>query len=317
MRRLIVDDLISECRSLLDEDNTVSVNDERDILPALNRAQDTVVNILTRKYNDPFIAHKTLQPISRQSEYDLPEDAFEERLEKVEVERLGLFYEVKRIDFRDLSAYENSNQQNIPYYYCIVGSKVRLVPQPTGTYPLRLWYVKEPDSLVKSQGRITLLNTTSNYLVVDNIGSDLTTNMDDLNSYVNIIHGPSGEVKQSLQIQSIQGSKITFKSAPTRTSVLGKTITGALSTDIVQDDLVCVVSGSCVPRFKKAIANYLIQFAVADIVRKLGGSVEIEEKVKADFEKMVEKQDKGRETSTRVHKVNRNWAIISRRFFPS
>lgn len=317
MRRLTTDELVNEVRSLLDEDNTVSVNDERDIIPALNRAQDNIVDLLTRKYNDPFIAHVDLQPIARQSEYDIPEDAFEERLEKVEVQRLGLFYEVKRIDFRDISAYENSSQNNIPYYYCIVGSKMRLVPQPSGVYPLRLWYVKDPEPLVKSQGRITLINQAQNYLVVDSIGDDLTTNMDELNSYVNIIDGNSGIVKASMQIQSIADNKIKLKSVPTRTSVLNKPIISSIPTTVEQDDYISVISGSCIPRFKKGISNFLIQFAVADITRKLGGSTEIEEKVKADFEKMVEKADHGRETSTRVRKVNRNWAIISRRFFPN
>jgi hypothetical protein len=317
MRRLLVDDLIKDVRSLVDEENTASVDDDRDILPALNRAQDTVVNILTRKYNDPFLAYTTLQPQNGVSEYDLPEDAFEERLEKVEVQRLGLFYEVKRLDFRDISAYENSVQQNIPYYYCIVGSKMRLVPRPAAAYPLRLWYIKEPDPFVKSQGRITLLNSAQNYLTVDNVGPDITTNMDELESYVNIVDGNSGTIKATLQVQSIQGNKITFKSSPTRSTVLNKTVSSSIPTGAEQDDLICVVSGTCVPRFKKAVSNFLIQFAVADIVRKLGGSVEIEEKVKADFEKMVEKADKGRETQTRVRKVNRNWAIISRRFFPN
>lgn len=317
MSRLLVDNLISDVRSLLDEDNTVSVSDERDILPALNRAQLAVVNILTRKYNDPFVAHVDLQPISGQSEYPIPEDAFEERLEKVEVNRLGLFYEVKRLDFRDISAYENKNQQNIPYYYCIVGSNVRLVPQPAGAYPLRIWYIKAPESLVKSQGRITLINAASNYLVVDNAGADLTTNMDELNSYVNVVDGQSGVVKQTLQIQSIQGNKVYVKTSPTRSTVLNKPISGSILPSVEQDDLISVVSGSCVPRFRHAVANYLTQFAVADIVRKLGGPTDVEEKVKADFEKFVEKQDHGRETSTRVRKVNRNWAIISRRFFPN
>ena len=43
MRRLIVDNLADEVRSLLDEENSVSVNTERDILPALNRDRKSVV----------------------------------------------------------------------------------------------------------------------------------------------------------------------------------------------------------------------------------------------------------------------------------
>jgi hypothetical protein len=317
MRRLTVQTLIDEVRSMIDEDNTSSVDDALDILPALNRAQDYAGNILARQYESPMITHTTVGLIAGVNEYDIPEDAFEQRLEKVEVSINQLFYPVKRLDYQDITLYETPTKINVPYYYCVIGNKFRLLPTPSGTYSLRIWYLKDPDPLVKEQGRITILNTANNYLIVDSIGSDLTAEMDQLNSYVNIVDGQSGLIKASMQIQSIQGNKITFKSSPTRSTVLNKTISSSIPSTVEADDLICVLSGSCVPLFKKPNSNFLIQYAVAEITRKLGGPADIEKAVLKDLELQVERSWVGREVSQRVKKVSKNWAVPTRRYFNS
>lgn len=314
-RRLTTTDLIEEVRSLLDESNRANVSDELDILPALNRAQDVAANILARHYEAPLLAYKSLQLTQGQSEYDIPEDAFEQRIEKCEVYITSVYYPVKRIDYRDITLYETPTRTNVPYYYAVIGTKFRLLPTPTAVYPLRIWYLKDPEVLVAPQGRITVLNTANNYVVVDQVGTDLTSAMDDLNSFVNIIDGQSGAIKGTLQIQSIAGNKITFKTVPSRSTVLNKTISTSLPTTIEQDDFLCTIHGSCIPVFKKPFSNYLIQFAVAEIQRKLGGPADIELKVRDELEKLVERSWVGRENYLRVQKRNRNWQVPSRRYF--
>lgn len=320
MRRLTADDLINDVRSVIDEDNTANVDDERDILPALNRAMDYASNILARHYDAPMITSVSVSTTDNVADYAIPQDAFEQRIEKVEVAVNGIYFEVKRISYRDATDYETPARVSIPNWYAVIGTDYRLYPTPTGTYPLRVWYMKNPLPLVKSQGRVTIVNTTSNYIIVDSVGSDLTTEMDNLNSYVNIIDGETGNLKTSLQIQSIVGERITFKSSPNRTSVLGVDIEDSLldadSNPIVEaDDLICVVSGSCVPIFKKPFSNFLIQYAVAEITRKLGGSADMEEKVKAELEKQVEHSWVGREQSLRVKKVTNQWNQPVRRWW--
>lgn len=315
MALITVQDLIENVRSQLDEENRANIRDVEDILPALNRAQDYASNILSRHYESPLVAYKSVDLVSGQNEYDIPEDAFEQRLEKVEVYLTQVYYPVKRLDYRDLTLYETPTKTNVPYYYAVIGSKFRLIPTPTASYTLRLWYLKDPPALVKPQGRITLINTASNYLIVDEAGEDLSTDLTSLDSYVNLIDAQTGNVKCTLQVQSVQGNKITFKSSPNRSTVMNLDVSSAIPSTVEQDDYICLAKGSCVPFFKKPFTNFLIQYAVAEIQRKLGGPADIEQQVLKGLEQQVERSWVGREVSHRVQKVSKQWSVPSRRFF--
>ena len=328
-----LEDLISQVRSQIDEENQDTVSDTSDILPSLNRAQDYAMNILARHYEEPLLVHTEYSLTARQAEYELHDDIFEDRLEKVEVSINGTQHEVKRASYRDLTDYETRSSSNIPYYYAVVGNKFRLVPAPTGTYPLRLWYLRSPEKLVEPQGRITKTNAASNYIVVDSIGEDITTVSDDLNSYVNVVDGRTGRVKASFQVKSVSGNRITFKTTPTSTTRLGRTISTDMTAledpdadsttidktvTIDQDDYLCNVRGSCVVTFARPVTNFYIQYAVAEMTRKLGGSADMEERVLKKFEDQVEHTWAGREQKTRVSKRSRHWGgTVSsyRRFF--
>jgi len=328
---ITVDDLIDEVRSMLDEDNRSTVSDAADILPALNRAQNYAANILARHYESPMLRWKTVTPVSGQDEYDIPEDAFEQRIEKVEVKVNNLFYPVKRIDYRDISLFEapQSSSANVPYYYAVVNNRFRVLPKANPTYPFRIWYLEEPPRLVKSQGRINIVNTSGNYVIVDSAGSDLTTESDNLNSYINIIDAQTGKRKASYQVQNISGNKITFKTSPTRTQVLNTAIDTGMTTLLVNedadnqgadvtiepDDFVCVIKGACVPFFKKPFSNFLVQYAIAEIRRKLGGPADQERQVLADLEEQVERSWVGREHTLRVEKTNQRWNTPIRRYY--
>jgi hypothetical protein len=254
--------------------------------------------------------------IGGQTEYVLPVDAFEQRLEKLEANIGGSYYEIKRVDYRDASPLESIQTSSIPDYYSVVGGKFRLYPTPNGAYSLRAWYLKDPEPLVLEQGRLTVVNTASNYVIVDSIGSALTTEMDQLDSYVNIVNGNTGEIRCSLQIQSIAGNKITFKATPARTSILGRrTIVGAIPTTVQLDDYICVASGTCIPVFKKPFTNYLIQFAVCDITRKMGGDAGLDIQLREELGETVRRSWVGREQTLRVKQTSRVWNRSGRRWF--
>lgn len=229
---ITVNDLIDEARSMLDEDNRTSVSDAEDILPALNRAQNYAANILSRHYESPMLRWTTVNTVSGQDEYFIPENAFEQRIEKVEVQVNNLFYPVKRISYRDISLFESptGTTSAVPYYYAVIADRYRILPRANAAYDLRVWYLEEPPQLVKSQGRINIVNTSGNYVIVDSIGDDLTTESDNLNSYVNIVDAQTGKRKASYQIQNISGNKITFKTSPTRTTVLNTSIDTSMVT---------------------------------------------------------------------------------------
>lgn len=317
-----VQNLIDEVRAQLDEENRDSVSTESDILPTLNRAQDYAFDILSRKYEEPILTNTTLSLSANQSEYDIPENVFEDRIQKIEIRvpsGAGYNYrEVRRISYRDITNYETGSNVSIPYYYSIYSRKMRIIPTPNGTYDARVWYLRNPEKLVLPQGRITVVNSVSNYVNVDSIGDLLTTESDNLGSYVNVIDGQTGEIKGSLQIQSLANNRITFRTVPNRASVLNRTIAASTSTvSAALDDYLAPIDGTCVPYYSRPISNFLIEYSVAEITRKLGGESDKEEKVLEKFEKQVERTWAGRETTLRIKKKSHIWAPFSGRWFRS
>lgn len=323
-RTKLVDDLINDVRSLLDEENQAAVDDIIDILPALNRAQDYAANVLSRHYDDPMLVQKPVTLQANKQEYDIPDDAFEQRLEKVEIKNGQFYLPLERISYRNATLFETSSRINLPYFYYVVGDKYRLVPGPTTAYSLRISYLYDPLPLVTQQGRITLVNEDENYIIVDEIGEDLTTEADQLDSYVNIVDGQSGRRKGSFQIKNITDNKITFKSTPSRDVVLNIDINDDLSAlvddeglpvTIEPDDYICVIKGNCIPFFKKPFSNFLIAYAFAELsVLKLGGEATMIKEIRDDLEAQVERSWVGRESTMVVKKKNPQWQYTMRRW---
>lgn len=324
-----VENLVEEIRQQIDEMNRDSVSTEADILPTLNRASDFASDILTRKYPEPLLQYTTLDLQAGVFEYDIPENVFEDRVLKLEtMVPVGTgranYIEIQRISYRDITNYESAAISSFPLYYCIIGRKIRIVPQPSGSYDARMWYIRNPEKLVLPQGRVTLINSAQNYIIVDQADGNLTTQSDQLASYVNVIDGQTGEIRGSLQIQSIVDNKITFRAVPTRDTVLNREIskndittgeTALQSIQIQQDDYICAIDGICVPYFGRPTSNFLIQYAVAEITRKLGGNAETEEKILEKFEKQVERTWAGRQQELRVKKKSNVWGTNTRRYW--
>jgi hypothetical protein len=308
---------MDQIRSQLDEENNETVSDE-DILQALNRGQDDATSVLMKHYPDPLVVFDTTTSVSGQRAYDLPEDIFEDRLQKVEILESGIAWEVKRISYRDVSSYETQSRAVRPLYYYILGKQFYLLPTPAGGQrDIRYWYIKELDPLVEQQGRVTSINTGSNYVVLNSVGDDLTTESDELKNYVNIVDAQTGIIKNTLQIESIDEDqkRVTFKSSPDRPTIYNRTVDSAIDSEVVLDDHICLASGNCVPYLKKPLSNYIIQFAVLELKRKLGEPTEAEERALAKFEDKWESTWAGREHQLRVKKRSRNWFSHFRRHF--
>lgn len=332
-----VDNLVSEVRSQIDEANVDSVDTQNDILTSLNRAQSYAFNILAHKYNEPILDYFFMPLLGNIAEYPIPDAVFEDRIQKIEVQvpatpagqtpfpppvdpasgNIGnTFREIQRISYRDVSNYESSSRTNVPYYYAIYGRTMRFVPTPTGTYGVRIWFLRQIETLVLPQGRVTIANTAQNYVVVDQVGDNLTTEADQLGSYCNIVDGASGEIRATVQIQSIAGNKISFRSVPTRTQVVGRTVGGDLTTTgIQQDDYLAPIDGTCVPYFGQPTSNFLIQYAVSEITRKLGGQADSEEAILKKFEDQVSRVWTGRETTLRIKKRSQAFGVPTRRWY--
>jgi hypothetical protein len=321
-RRLTVSNLIADVRSLLDEANQASISDTEDILPALNRAQDVAANILAKHYESPLLAY-TLQYLqSGVREYDIPKDAFEQRLEKIEVQiQNGLFNPVKRQSYRDSTLLETTARTAFPLFYSEIGDKYRLYPSPTGAYPLRIWYNKDPEPLVLEQGTVSgpvtggVLNVSNNYITVTDLGDQLTLDSALYSSYVNFIDGNTGRIKGTCQVLKTSGAQVFFKAAPDRTEVLGQTVSGSIPADLALDDFICTVDGNCISVLKKPFANFLIQMAVSELLNtKLGIVSEMAEKVRQEMQNIVKESWVGRENYARVRSASPHWERIGRRY---
>lgn len=326
-RRLsTVDDLVSEIRQQLDELNIDSVSTQDRILPTANRGLDYSYDLLSRRYPDPYITHVQLT-LTQDQEYELPEDCFEDRISRVEIvtdqgsNGQVSVCEVRRVSYYDSWKYESRSPTATPPVYCITGRRIRFPTAPTGTYPARIWFVQEPEQLVLPQGRITVYNQPSNYVIVDAAGGDLSTEADTLESYVNLIDAQTGQVKWTGQISVLDGEQLTFRTSPLRTSVLNRTVSGTLPTSsedpsVELDDFVCNIRGTCIPP-SGALRNFLIEFTVAEIARSLGRDAASEEDVLQKFERQIEKYGAARENTLRVQRRSGAWGGQRRRWFPT
>jgi hypothetical protein len=314
-RTKTTDEALAEVRSLIDESNNATVSSVDDILPSLNRAQMFAFDILARKYPDPLLQYQNYTLAYETQEMAMPENIFEDRIEKLEFFNNGYYYPCKRISYRDISEYEAPVNIPFPNYYCVIGRTIRFLPKATGSFQLRIWSIREPDELVTSQGRITAVSTSNNYITVEDLGSDLTSEMDNLNSFMNVVDGSTGAIKQTLQISSIVGNKITIRATPIRTSVLNRTVSPSISVDVQPDDYVCVVQGTCVPYFTFPIYNFLVQYASNEMRRKLEHQAQGDDALREIFEKQIERSWVGREATLRVKMKSKHWGQknISRR----
>lgn len=307
----LVDNLIDGVRSRLDLAQNEGIDDGADILPALNRAKDYAFNILARYYKEPLLTSRELEIASGEELFDIPEDAFEMRLLKVDWQTSanGTWEELDRLSYRQVQEYE-THTPGIPSYYTIIGSQFQLIPKPQSG-KIRIWILREPDDYVKSLGRITAIDDVNNKLSLHEINSALTTSTSTLGAYLNVVDGKTGIVKYSIQVKSIDedNQQIEIKAVPSRDVVLGRPITGSLvDADISPDDHICSIAGTCIPYFRKPISNFCIEYATAEMKDKLERQgQDLAQSVLGKFEKQMERAWAARETSKRVRKENRHW----------
>jgi hypothetical protein len=305
---ITVNDLISEVRSGIDEQNVEDISDAK-ILAALNHAQRVGANKLLKNYDELFLTERDVVT-TEATQYAMHESIYGSRLERVELIRDGLPYELVRVSYRNAHRYQSRARSAHPTQYTIVERAYRPLPAPTAGLTLREWFIRTPETLVASQGRITTINTAENYVLLDAVGSALTTDATNLYNYINFVDKRTGRVKGSAQINAVDSAakKITIKTASlSRADVLGKTIAVALPADLAPDDYICVVHGTCVPEFMDAHVDYLVQRAIVRIKRHLGEPTNEEYSDMKDQEQDLKNTWVGRESTLQVKRRNRNF----------
>jgi hypothetical protein len=305
-----VDDLVDLVRDDIDEDNVVDITPS-DILQKLNRAQRKGVLKIIRNYDSLFLTSRDVTTESGVSDYDWASNVYAGKIKKLELVVNGRASEIRRLHFRQSSPHVRSQTTTRPTRYELIGKKWRLYGTPGAGLTIREWYVRTPEQLVLQQGRIISSGTdgatSQPYVILDAVGSDLTTSTALLNCYVNFINPNTGKVEGSAQIASIDedNNKVLFKaSGLSRSSVLGKTISTSLPEDISADWYICNVRGTCVPEIPEAYHDYLTQHAVVSIKRAKGEPTQEDYAALKEEEEDIQGIYQGTETRLRVSQRN-------------
>ena len=324
-RGFIVDDMINETRSLVDEFNEHQLDDVADILPSLNRAQEKAVKVLSRIYPDPIMQYvDVVGPSTR--EIDIPENIWEDKISRMEwISTTGYVQpkECQHVGLRLLSQHDEGSQNAVamPDVYAIVGRKIRFNGRPNGIGNLRIWYLREIDQLVKSVARVTDLVEGSETLYLGEVSAEFdpfgSVTYGDWNSYVNVVDGQTGTIKGTFQIKAYNGADtLELKTVPDRSIVLNRDVSTTLvGANVSADDYICSIRGTCVQYFLDSFHAFCVQYTVAELKRKLGYAYDVDQQLIKDFEAELTKTHMGRSPAMRIKNNNPNWLKGSRRRF--
>jgi hypothetical protein len=308
-----VDELVSQIRQQTDEANTTDLSDS-EIIQVLDRAQRNAINIITRRFPDLFYTSTDLTTVSGQYDYDIPKEAVGRKIAHVECYVDESAYPLQRIDISKTSYYRSQATTTRPRYFGLTKNTLQLYPAPSGGLTVTVYYPGRVEPLVLNQGRVTYVNSGTNTIAVDTLGSSLSTTTTGFGSYVNFIDYRTGAIKGTCQINSINTTlkEISFKTTGlTRSTVLDKTVAVALPTDLEVDDYICLITGTCVPELDEGYSDFLIQYSVVDIKRRFGEPLQEELESLKRLQDEIEKTWTGRNQAGRVRKSNSIWGTYT------
>jgi len=308
-KRLLIENIMNEIRRMLSEQNVDGNVSDSLLLDALNRAQEEAAMILARNYPEPLLTKVNVTTTASEPEYDIPEDAFEERVQFVELILSGSSpRQLEARETMDNSLFESSSgTATYPEAWCHVGfdRKIRVLPQPMAGLTLRLWYCKELPQLVVSQGMITAVDETDTILTLDEVGDDITTSLDEDGSHLSVIDGQTGAVKGIFEVSDIERlatGEVEFKtSTPQRPTIDNVTVsTSFVGLNIAVGDYVCVAPCTCICQIRHPFVNHMKQYAFAFLQYMNGGDIQVPQAALARMIKDVEKMGKGRPSKLKV-----------------
>lgn len=304
---LTTTELITSVRDNTDEDEIADISDAR-ILRALNRGARNLYNIVAKKFDQVYM-ESTPATTDGTNELDIPDDAYGRRIEFLELEiSTGNRVRLKRVEPNKLHNYQTGASNNqYPSVYTTRGQKIYLGPTPISGLTIYIYYAKRPGTLVKPLGRI-VDKTSSTVVEIDASNSSLSTDVDSLAAFVNVIDPETGQIKSSMQLSNVNSTTLTFKSASLdRSTVYGNTISTSLASTVGIDDYICAIEGTCIMEFLADFSDYVTQYATVEIKRSLGLDTSADFAALKDYEGQVESMWVGREQDTQVAPRNPHW----------
>ena len=311
---MLVDDMVLAVRAQADEANTEDITNAK-ILMYLNKAQQRLVHLANRKYSPMFMRELELTGADFESGRSAvtTSNAFAYTVNMVEAIYNGASFKIQPAEVSQMVTYTRRTGAIIPSYYAIQGNRLLLYPSVANASTIRVRYQIRPPQLVMSQGRITNIDdAATGTLFLDELGSELSTGVDSLRAFVNIVDGQTGLVKCTNQIAELDtdAESLTIKTtALDRSTVYGQTVSDAIASDVALDDYITPANGTCIPTLVRDYTDFLIQFAVLEVKRSMGETDATQSDYAAlkEMEEDVQLMWSGRPSSMRVSGPSLHW----------
>jgi hypothetical protein len=327
---LVVDDLVEMVREGIDEANIIDTSDAQ-ILRGLNRAQRRAMRKVVPTYPEMFLTKtgdsgnpSDYTTVANVRTYAMPSNIYGMKVKDVyQIHDDGTETDLRRILSTERSKYTLGTNETTTYLraYAIEHRNIEIFPEPEGGLTLKVFYTRLAEPLIKSAGRITGSGSTYVDVVQEDSSNtlsdtDLEASDADLNCYVNIIDFRTGKVKATMQISSIDAdnNRVNFKTAGlTRATVLGRTVSTSLPSDLGEDDRICTVHGTCISEIPQSNNDFLVQEAITTIKRSKGEPTQEEYSELMDQEEDLKTMYAGNETRRQIKQ--RKWSRFRRRYW--
>lgn len=307
-------DLVQQVRDICDEDNTTDVDSDL-IVRMLNRAQQEMLRILIKQHPSHFMKETIYAGTALENDANsqarvltLDDQSYNFAINHIDAKIGNSWFPVRQVPFYRTLGFDNENSSSLPITYSVKGNKIFFYPTPKSTTSIRVRYQFRAPQITTNQGRITAFSSANGTVTLDSIGADLSTSVDTLGAFVNVIDYLTGEIKETLQITGINTTTkvITFQTTAgslNRTLVFGYTVGSALPSDIALDDYLCSAQGTCVPLLAHDMTNYLVDIAGFHVKRKLGTVEPYDMEAYQDITKAIQSSQFGREYSKQIKRT--------------
>jgi hypothetical protein len=238
---MLVSDLIQNVRDQLLEQNTDPITDQL-ICNRLNDAYRFVYNSFAKSNDNMFGEDMFLQINAAQSEYELPKNLWNKRIETFEAPSpnnnsnsptnvLG-WEKIPKTERQQMAYYESPRTKTqIPTMWAQYGNKIRILPPPANSYRARLFFVPKLTKLAPPIGRVVKFQQNKIYL--DNSPSaEFYVALSAVDSaFVSVSDFETGRLKATYPIVGTQGTAILLGET-TRTLYLGEPVLSVKTFDV-------------------------------------------------------------------------------------
>lgn len=309
-----ISNILDELRAAVEEENSVQIQDDYNLLPILNRAHRKAYEILTQAYPEPLLDYRDIAVSTR--EFNLPENIYQDKLHKLywidsTGKKLG---ECSKAGVHQFSDEDSVGELGWPSSYVIFGRKIRFSADPSST--LRMWYMNELERLNEPIATIDGVTGTDT-LQISELDASYNFTGGRTSSYVNIVDGQTGLIKATVQVRSSSTDTIVIRSSPDRTLVLNRDISSDLTAltdskgDVITvnaDDYVCDIKGVCVLPYWDLVADFMTQYSIAELKRELGYAYDVDQQLVTAFKVDMRKAAlAGRDAPFVIRRRNAIW----------